>query len=217
MIVPQALIVDVCGIFAYQAGGVIEMISKKIFLFVLFVAFATAGAQRAAAQTGNVPAGKIAVIFSEAFQDSKLGIAKFTVIQTQLNGEFKKSQDELDAAAQKVQQLQDEITKLQNSATAVDPKTIQAKVDQLDQLKKDSQRKLEDTQQLYQKRRTDLLSPLQDDVGKALDAFAKAHGITMIIDGSQVPGVIYATDSMDITRVFIAEYNAKNPAAAAAK
>jgi len=193
------------------------MISKKIFLWALFIALVTAGARHATAQTGNVPVGKIAVIFSEAFQDPKQGISKFTVIQNQLNSEFKKSQDDLDAAAQRVQSLQGEITKLQSSPTPVDPKTIQTKIDQLDQLKKDSQRKLEDTQAAYQKRRGDLLTPLQDDVGKALDVFAKAHGITLIIDGSQVPGVIYAADNMDVTKVFIAEYNAKNPAAATAK
>jgi Skp family chaperone for outer membrane proteins len=173
------------------------------------------GTQHAAAQTANIPVGKIAVIFSEAFQDSKQGIAKFSVIQNQLNTEFKKPQEDLEAAAKQIQSLQDEISKLQGSVAPVDPKSVQAKIDQLDQLKKDSQRKLEDIQALYQQKRTALLSPLQDDVGKALDAFAKAHGITLIIDGSQVPGVIYAADTLDITRVFIAEYNAKNPATAA--
>ena len=191
------------------------MISKKIFLFVLVAALATVCAQRAAAQTGSVPVGKIAVIFSEAFQDPKQGIAKFAVIQNQLNTEFKKPQDELNAAAQKVQSLESEIANLQKSVTPVDPKSIQAKVDQLDQLKRDAQRKLEDTQGLYKNRRTALLMPLQEDVGKALDVFAKAHGITLIIDGSQVPGVIYAADAMDITRIFIADYNTKNPAATA--
>ena len=137
------------------------------------------------------------------------------MVQNQLVAEFKKPQDDLTAAAQRVQTLQDEITKLQSSTAPIDPKTIQAKVDQLDQLKKDSQRKLEDTQAAYQKRRGDLLTPLQTDVGKALDAFAKAHGITLIIDGSQVAGVLFAADSMDITKVFISEYNAKNPATAA--
>jgi len=192
------------------------MISKKMFLFLVVALLATVCAQHAAAQTGTVPVGKIAVIFSEAFQDSKLGIAKFAVIQNQLNTEFKKPQEDLDAAAKQIQSLQDEITRLQNSAAPVDPKSVQTKMAQLDQLKKDSQRKLEDIQALYQQKRTALLMPLQDDVGKALDAFAKAHGITMIIDGSQVPGVIYAADTLDITRVFIAEYNAKNPATAAA-
>jgi Skp family chaperone for outer membrane proteins len=190
------------------------MISKRSFLFaIVFAAFA-AGPNVFAQSSGSVPVGKIAVIFSEAFQDPKQGIAKFSVIQNQLNGEFKKPQDDLNAAAQRVQTLQDEIAKLQGSATS-DPKTVQAKMDQLDQLKKDSQRKLEDTQALFQKRRTDLLTPLQDDVGKALDAFAKAHGITLIIDGSQTQGVIYAAENMDVTKLFIAEYNAKNPAAAA--
>jgi Skp family chaperone for outer membrane proteins len=190
------------------------MISKKIFLFALVTVLGTVCAQHAAAQTGNVPVGKIAVIFSEAFQDSKLGITKFGVIQNQLNTEFQKPQQELDAAAQRIQSLNDEIARLQK-ATPVDLKSVSAKMDQVDQLKKDSQRKLEDTQAAYQQRRTALLTPLQDDVGKALDAFAKAHGITMIIDGSQVPGVIYAADTLDITRVFITEYNAKNPATAA--
>ena len=190
------------------------MISKKIFLFPLVAVLATVCAQHTTAQTGAVPVGKIAVIFSEAFQDPKIGIAKFNVLQNQLVAEFKKPQDDLTAAAQRVQSLQDEITKLQGSTAPIDPKTIQAKIDQLDTLKKDSQRKLEDTQAAYQKRRTDLLTPLQEDVGKALDAFAKAHSITLIIDGSQVPGVLFAAESMDVTKVFISEYNAKNPVTA---
>jgi Skp family chaperone for outer membrane proteins len=189
---------------------------KRSFLSAVIFAALAAGSNVFAQSAGSVPVGKIAVIFSQAFQDPKQGIAKFNVIQNQLNSEFKKPQDDLNAAAQRVQALQDEVTKLQGSAAPVDPKTVQAKIDQLDQLKKDSQRKLEDTQAAFQKRRTDLLTPLQDEVGKALDAFAKAHGITLIIDGSQTQGVIYAADSMDITKVFIAEYNAKNPAAAAA-
>jgi Skp family chaperone for outer membrane proteins len=192
------------------------MISKRSFLFATIIAALAACPNVFAQSAGSVPVGKIAVIFSEAFQDSKQGIAKFNVIQNQLNGEFKKPQEDLAAAAQRVQALQDEVTKLQSSTAPADTKTVQAKIDQLDQLKKESQRKLEDTQASFQKRRTDLLTPLQDDVGKALDAFAKAHGITLIIDGSQTQGVIYAADSMNITKVFIAEYNAKNPATAAA-
>ena len=193
------------------------MISMKNFLLaVAFIAVA-AGAHtfaQAPQTSGSVPVGKVAVIFSEAFQDPKLGIAKFNVLQNQLVAEFKKPQDDLTAAAQRVQSLQDEITKLQSSAAPIDPKTIQTKLDQLETLKKDSQRKLEDTQAAYQKRRTDLMTPLQEEVGKALDKFAKDHGITLIIDGSQVAGVLFAAESMDVTKVFISEYNAKNPVTA---
>ncbi len=164
----------------------------------------------------NVPPGKVAVIFSAAFQDPKEGIAKFLVLLNKLNAEFQKTQDELNQTATRINQLQDEIKKLQASTAPVDPKTVQAKIDQLDQMKKDYQRKGEDAQANYQKRRGDIFSPLQEDVGKALDTYAKSRGITLLIDGSQVEGILFAADNIDITKAFISDYNLKNPATASA-
>ena len=74
-------------------------------------------------------------------------------------------------------------------------------------------RKGEDAEAAYTKRRQEIFLPLQQDIGKALEAFAKARGITVIVDGSQVP-VVYAADSIDITRAFITDFNSKNPATA---
>jgi Skp family chaperone for outer membrane proteins len=162
----------------------------------------------------NVPVSKLAVIYSAAFQDPKNGIARFTVTLNKLNGEFQKIQDDLSQTAQRLKGLQEEINKLQQTPGAT-PAQIQAKIDALDQQKRDYQRRGEDAQAQYQRRRTELFTPLQDDVGKALDAFAKARNITMVIDGSQVDGILYADDVIDITRVFISEYNTKNPATAA--
>jgi len=90
---------------------------------------------------------------------------------------------------------------------------MQAKIDQLDQQKKEYQRKGEDAQAFYQRRRNELLGPLQEEVGRALDAYALAHSITLIIDGSRVP-ILYADPGTDITKAFIADYNSKNPATA---
>jgi Skp family chaperone for outer membrane proteins len=165
-----------------------------------------------AAQSANVPASRLAVIYSEGFQDEKNGIARFAVTMNRLNGEFQKVQDELNQTAQKLNQGQQEINRLQQNGGAT-PAQIQAKIETLDQQKKEYQRKGEDTKAQYQKRYQELVSPLQDDVSKALDAYAKAHGITMIIDGSQVP-ILYVADSLDITKVFISDYNSKNPATA---
>lgn len=174
--------------------------------------------QTPATSTGsvNVPTGKVAVIFSAAFQDQKQGIAKFAVLVNKLNSEFQKTQDDLTQTAKTIQALQDEIKKLQGSAAPVDPKTVQAKVDQLDQMKKDYQRRGEDGQAAYQRRRQEVFAPLQEDVGKALDAYAKARGITLIMDASQLEGILFASETIDITRAFIAEYNSKNPATASA-
>jgi len=172
-------------------------------------------ATTSASTGGNVPTGKVAVIFSGAFQDSKQGIARFAVLLNKLNAEFQKTQDELTQMGKTIQALQEEITKLQNAA-APDARTVQAKVDQLEALKKDAQRKTEDAQASYQRRRTEIFTPLQDDVGKALDAYAKTRGITLVIDASQVEGVLYAAEAIDITRAFISDYNSKNPATASA-
>jgi Skp family chaperone for outer membrane proteins len=166
------------------------------------------------AAVANVPVSKVAIIFTQAFQDPKNGIARFTVTLSKLNGEFQKIQDELNLTAQRLKTLQDEINKLQQTPGAT-PAQIEAKISDLDQQKKDYTRKGEDAQANYQSRRGQLFSPFSDDVGKALDAFAKARSITMIIDGSQVQGILYAADASDITKAFISDYNARNPATAA--
>jgi len=187
------------------------------FIFAVLISAAPTFAQppgtqpRPQTQVTNVPVSKVAVIFSEAFQDSKVGIARFTVLLTKLSSEFQKTQDELNQTAQRISQLSDDVNK---TRTVGDPKVTQQKIDQLDQLKKDYQRKGEDAQAAYQRRRAEVLGPLQEDVGKALSAYAKSHAISIIIDGSQVQGIIYASDTIDITRAFISDFNIKNPATA---
>jgi len=184
---------------------------KKSFLLLMILTCAgLAGAQRTAAQT-PAPTGKIAVIYSQAFQDPTNGIARYAATINKLNAEFKAIQDELGQTAARLRTLQDEITKMQQGTPAATPQQIQAKIDQFDEQKKAYDRKGEDAKANYERRRLELLSPLQEDVGKALDAFGKAHGISVILDGNQVP-LVYAADGVDVTKAFIAEYNSKNPA-----
>jgi len=163
------------------------------------------------AQSTTVPESKIALIYSDMFLDPKTGIARFNTLVTTLNREFQPRQTELQTMQQRIQALTDDITK---TAAVADPKTLQTKQDQLDQLKKDFQRKGEDAQASYDRRRKEMFTPLQDDIGKALEVYAKAHSINVIIDGSQVP-LVYAADALDITRAFINDFNSKNPATAA--
>ena len=171
-----------------------------------------AGAPTTPAQANvAVPESKIALIYSDAFLDSKAGIARFNTLVGTLNREFQPRQAELQTLQQKIQALTDDITK---TAAVADPKTIQSKQEQLDQLKKDFQRKGEDAQAAYDRRRKEIFTPLQDDIGKALEVYAKGHNINVIIDGSQVP-LVYAADALDITRAFINDFNSKNPATAA--
>jgi Skp family chaperone for outer membrane proteins len=173
-----------------------------------------AAAVPAPAQTAvTVPESKIALIYSDAFLDAKTGIARFNTLVTTLNREFQPRQTELQTMQQRITTLTNEVNQAQAASSVVDPKSIQAKIDTLEQLKKDYQRKGEDAQAAYNKRKQDIFQPLQDDIGKALELYAKQHNINVIIDGSQVP-LVYAADALDITRAFINEFNSKNPATA---
>lgn len=165
-------------------------------------------------QPANLPESKIALIYSDAFLDQKTGIGRFNSLITTLNREFQPRQTELQGLQTRIQTLTNEVSQSQQASSVVDPKSIQTKIDQLEQMKKEFQRKGEDAQAAYNRRRQEMFQPLQEDIGKALEAYAKAHSINVIIDGSQVP-LVYAADALDITRAFINEFNSKNPVTAA--
>ena len=158
-----------------------------------------------------IPDSKVALIDSSAFADEKQGIFRFVSALKKVNAEFQPRQTEL-------QNLQAQIEKatadLQKAAPVQDPKVSQQQQDKIDQMKKDYQRKGEDAQAAFNKRLEEVLGPVYEDIGKALDVFAKARGITLILDVTKVQGIVSAADSLDITRAFIAEYNSKNPATA---
>lgn len=166
----------------------------------------------AAPQTATVavPDSKMAMIYSDLFLDPKTGIARFNSLLGTLNREFQPRQAELQGLQTKITTLTKEIDDTQ---TVADPNAIRQKRDQLAQMNTEFKRKGEDAEAAYAKRRQEIFLPLQQDIGKALEAFAKARGITVIVDGSQVP-VVYAADNIDITRAFISEFNTKNPATA---
>lgn len=168
------------------------------------------------ASTVALPMSKMAIIYTDLFLDPKTGIAKFNSVVTKLNGEFQKTKDDIQALQTRGQTLETEVTKLRDApaGTPIDNTALQSKIDQLEQLKKDIQRRAEDAQAAYNRRRQELFMPLQTEVGTALEAFAKARGINVIIDGAQVP-LLYAAESTDITRAFIADFNSKNPVTAA--
>lgn len=195
----------------YQFSAALAVMVMAVSMAVAQTRPATpAGPAASAPQNVVIPESKIALIYSDAFLDAKTGIAKFSSLMTTLNREFQPRQTELNQLQTQIQQLDDDIKK---TSAVADPKTIQTKIDQLEQKKKDYQRKGEDAEAAYKRRQQEIFAPLQDDIGRALEAYAKQRGINVIIDGSRIP-LVYAAETIDITRSFINEFNSKNPATA---
>src|ERR1044072_1157062 len=171
----------------------------------------TTGPSTTGSATGNVPDTKLALVDTDAFLDEKAGILRLVAAAKKVEAEFAPRRTEL----QNLQAQVDKMTAdLQKASPVQDPKVSAQQQDAIEQKKRDITRKTEDAQSEYQKRLQALLGPIYDEIGKALDAFAKAHGITLILDVTKVQGIVSADGSLDITKAFIAEFNSKNPVTA---
>jgi Skp family chaperone for outer membrane proteins len=165
----------------------------------------------APAQTGNMPETKIALVDTDEFLNEKTGITRLVTAAKKVEGEFQPRRGELQTLQQQIQKATDDLAKVINVQSQA---VSQQQQDKIDQMKKDYQRKGEDAQAAYQKRLQEMLGPVYDEIGKALDGFAKSHGITLILDVTKIQGIVSASESLDITKPFINEFNSKNPATA---
>ena len=160
----------------------------------------------------NVPETKIALVNSDDFNDEKTGIVRLVVAIKKVDTEFGARRTELQTLQAQTEKATADLAKVQAMQT---PAVNQQQQEKIDQMKRDFQRKGEDAQAAYQKRLQEVIGPVYEEIGKALDAYAKARGITLILDVTKVQGIVSASDSLDITKAFITEFNSKNPATAA--
>jgi outer membrane protein len=170
-----------------------------------------AGPAPTTTQTAGIPEAKIALVNTDEFADEKTGIARLVSAMKRVDGEFQPRRTELQTLQQQIEKGTADLTK---AAPVQDQKVTQQQSDKLELMKTDLKRRGEDAQAAYQKRLQEVLGPVYDEIGKALDAYAKAHGITLILDVTKVQGIVSASESLDITKPFITEFNSKNPATA---
>ena len=168
-------------------------------------------ATSAPTQSATLPEAKIALVDTDEFLNEKNGITRLVAAAKKVEAEFQPRRTEL----QGIQAAIDKMTgDLQKAAPVQDPKVSAQQQDAIDQKKKELQRKGEDAQAAYQKRLQEMLGPVYDEIGKALDVFAKARGITLILDVTKIQGIVSASEQLDITKPFISEFNSKNPVTA---
>ena len=159
---------------------------------------------------GVIADGKVAIIDTDAFADSKTGITRLVSALEAVNREFKPRSDELQRLKGQYDQIVKDIEATRNVA---DQKSLAAKVDQAETLKKDIERKTQDAQSAYQRRLREATEPIYKDINPALQAFARQRGVNVIFDVSKLGEVmLIVNESVDLTRAFIADYNQRNPA-----
>ena len=183
----------------------------KVFRIVVVVAAVALAAFTILAQTQTRPAAtpaNIAIIDSSAFSDDKNGIARVMAAAQQIEVKFQPLRTELRGMRDRLTAMRAD---LQKKRGVQDAAMTAKQTDEADQLELQIKRKSEDAQAAYQRESLAVLDPLQKDIGTALTAYAQSRGVTLLIDANRVP-IVYAANSLDITKDFIAEYNRTHPA-----
>jgi Skp family chaperone for outer membrane proteins len=207
----------------YTNQGDIRIIMKSIRSIAAVLFFAVLFAVPAFAQTAT-PAGantsKIALINSAFFDDEKTGITKYIQAFKTLDTEFQPVRTELQGMQTKLQGIAKEIETLQKSTgTPVSQQTILAKQEEGENLQRQLKFKQEDANAKFEKRYGALIGPLQADIGKAIQEYAKQKGFLIVFDASKdEKGMLLWADmgSVDATTDFIKFYNARPAGTAAA-
>jgi len=120
------------------------------------------------------------------------------------NAELRNLQSQIKAIA-------DDINRL-SGASVVSPETIRAKQGEGERLQREFKYKKEQADADFEKRYSEVVGPVSNDIGNALIQYAAQNGLTMILDISKLlPAVLTVNPAMDVTQAFIADYNSKHP------
>src|SRR5436190_7021756 len=179
----------------------------RVFIFSVIALISIFTALRAQPAAAAQPL-KIAVFDSDMLNDEKAGIKKLVTAFRSLEAEIKPRKDELVTLKAKYDLIVKQIQDTQKTAPAI---TLQAKADEAEILKRDIERKQKDGQQFLEKRMKEVTGPIYQEIGNALQAFAKQRGIDIIYDMAKLnEAMMVVNPAVDITPAFITDFNAKN-------
>lgn len=180
-------------------------------LTILIQILLTSGATSAETVPPPPAPATIGIIDSSVFGDEKLGIARVLTSIKQLDAKFQPLRTEIRGMQERLNTMRSDI---QKKRAIQDAATTSRQIEEAERLDVQFKRKAEDARASYQKESLAMMEPLQRDISTALNAYAQAKGITLVIDANRVP-ILYAATSLDITKDFINDYNRTHPAGAA--
>ena len=160
---------------------------------------------------------KIAFVNSEAFYDQKMGITKLVNALKQLEREFAPKNQELTGMSTRLGTIATELQNLQNVPPEQFNRAVyNAKREEGENLKRKFDYEKTEAENAAARRRAALVGPISQEIGKAIDEYAKKNGYTIILDPSKLSeAMLFYSEAADSTKDFITFFNAKTPAAPA--
>ncbi|HLA95047.1 MAG TPA: OmpH family outer membrane protein [Pyrinomonadaceae bacterium] len=199
---------------------------KRINIAAACFVFAAIFAVSAFAQTPvqSAGSGKMVVINTAAF-DGKDGITRYQNAMNSLETEFKPVETKIQGMVTRFNTLGVEIKKIQDQVNApggvpIDQKSAETKVEEYQTLEKGIKREQEDAKAKFERRQQQVMGPLLQEIGKAMQDYATSKGYDLILDAAKLDsaGLILAFNpaKVDVTKDFIVFFNARPATAATA-
>lgn len=176
---------------------------------------ATASAQQAtqAGVGAALPDGKVAVVNTQVFPGS---IGELKQKYEQVNNQFKDRFQKLQALAEQMKGMENDLRTKQQVLTPDKYQELQANYTEL---KKRGEREQEDFNADADKALDIATKPIRDKMTQFLNTYAAQRNIVLVINlaGAAQAGILaFWSPGLDITDDFVAEYNKANPVAGAA-
>lgn len=193
---------------------------KNIGLFAAAALLMVFCGTYANAQPGASAPTKIGWIDTGAFGDEKEGILKYVSAYKALANEAKPRETELIGIQTKIQNISKELQSMQqNTAVPIDERAALTKRDEGERLGRELEFKKKEYDAFVQKRGGEILGPVNQDIGKAIGDFGKQKGYLAIFDIdklAQAGAILHLETTANVTKEFIAFYNARQAGAATA-
>jgi len=186
------------------------------FAAALLAAVTSTVSAQQATQAGvgaALPDGKVAVVNTQVFPGSVLELKQK---YEQVNNQFKDRFQKLQALAEQLKGIENDLRTKQGVLTADKYQELQANYTEL---KKRGEREQEDFKADADKALDIATKPVRDKMTQFLNNYAAQRNIVLVIDlaGAAQTGILaYWTPGLDMTDDFVAEYNKANPVAGVA-
>ena len=160
-------------------------------------------------QTNNK--SSVAVIDTNAFANKELGIPQLVQAYDKLESEFELQETEIKELHKKYKELWNFISASQKAIelTELASALLPNKENEFRKIDCEIKQKQEIAKAHYEKRKKEIIEPINENIGKVLREFAKQNGYASILDKKSIESssIIIDSDYVDVTRDFIKFYN----------
>ena len=152
---------------------------------------------------GTLSAQKIGYINTEEILNE---IPAYVAAQNQLNALSDKYKATIDAELEKIETLYQNYQSNRNTMNAAQRQNAENEIISKERVVQEKQKIYFGEDGIMAKKAEELLTPIRNEVDKAIEEVAKLGGYDLIVDLAALQGVVYKNEKLDLTQFVLVRY-----------